>query len=687
MTLGCVFGVKYGTWNIGLPARAEIETLLRAGYTPLTARVLCSRGCTTPEAAAHLLDASAPLIDPFELKEMEQAVCTVRQALEQHQHIAVFGDYDVDGITATCLLVDYLRSLGAHCTTHIPGRLEEGYGLNAAAIRQLYDRGVRLIITVDCGITALEEAALCASLGITLVITDHHECKEQLPRCAAVVDPHRPDRTYPHTTLSGVGIAFKLVAALDGNQDEIARRYCDLICLGTIADVMTLQGENRRLVVMGLEALQAPKRLGLRALIQACACGNQPITASTIGYVLAPRINAAGRMEHAELAVQLFLTQDAQEAEALAETLCRLNRERQSIESEIYREAVTRLQGEQASAIVLAGEHWHQGVVGIVASRLSEEFCRPAFLICLEGERGKASSRSYGGFNLFASLTELSSLLDGYGGHELAAGFTISRQNIDEFRRGICSRAEAFAASGQARSALEIDCEITPELLTEENVLGLSQLEPCGTGCPKPVFCINEATIDRVSAVGAGKHLRLRVFSTGGTPVQAIFFSAGALAQQLKPGDRIDIAFTPQINEFRGNRSVQLNLIDLRIVSPTELYDRFRLQGALLPAEVSLLAPDRADVAAVWNYLRRVAPAGQSLRCELSALCCGVATFSAHWHSVRRTLVCLEILAELELISLRRADPLIEVRIIPHTPNPLENSVLFCTLRKLKEGD
>lgn len=678
--------MKYGIWNTALPDSAAVDALQQAGYSPLTARVLAGRGCKSGADAGAMLDASAPWVDPFRLKEMDRAVAAIRQALQLEQKIAVFGDYDVDGITATCLLTDYLRSVGADCIVHIPGRMEEGYGLNAGAIRQLHRQGVRLIVTVDCGITAVEEAELCRTLGVTLVITDHHECKDRLPRCAAVVDPHRPDRTYPHTTLSGVGIAFKLAAALSGDQEEIAARYCDLICLGTIADVMTLQGENRRLVVMGLEALRHPRRLGLRALIDACDCDSRAITAGTIGYVLAPRINAAGRMEQAELAVRLFLTQDPQEAAHLADTLCRLNRERQAIESEIYREAVSRLQGEQAGAIVLAGEHWHQGVVGIVASRLSEEYCRPTFLICLDGDRGKASSRSYGGFNLFASLSELSELLEGYGGHELAAGFTIARSNIDAFRRSICRRAEAYAASGQP-AALQIDCEIEAALLTEENVEGLAQLEPCGAGCPKPVFRLSGATVDRATAVGGGKHLRIRLLAPDGAPMQAIFFSAGTLAPKLQPGRLVDLAFTPQINEFRNLRTVQLNLVDLQLVTPTALYDRYCRCGCLEPAEAVVLAPDREDVIYVWNYLRRKAPNGRVLRDEANRLCADIAAVAQRPYSARRAIVCLEILSELGLVSLKREGAALSVRIIPHPPNPLENSVLFCTLRKLKAGD
>ncbi len=682
--------VKYGTWKIATPKKESVEALCAVGYGALTARALCGRGCDTPEKAAALLDASAPMPDPFLMKEMDRAVAQIRLALAEHQRIAVFGDYDVDGITATCLLTDYLRSVGADCVAHIPGRIEEGYGLNAAAIRQLYDDGVRTIITVDCGITALTEAELCRALGVALIVTDHHECKKTLPDACAVIDPHRPDRTYPHTTLSGVGVAFKLAAALHGDQEEIAERYCDLFCLGTIADIMCLRGENRRLVVQGLAALQKPKRLGLRALMHACGCDGQEITAATVGYVLAPRINAAGRMERAELAVELFLTADGAEAAMLAETLCRLNRERQETEMEIYREASNRLRRvkKRESAIVLAGENWHQGVVGIVASRLSEEFCRPTFLICLSGEHGKASSRSYGGFNLFASLTELSELLEGYGGHELAAGFTIRRDRIEEFSRRICDRAAAFAASGLARSALEIDCELTAPLLTEENIEALSQLEPCGTGCAKPVFCLREVTLERVTTVGGGKHLRLRLRAPDGESLQAVYFSAGALAKKLSVGDRVDVAFHAQINEYRGTRTVQLSLIDLRPTDPTELFDRFAAGQALSDDERRALAPERADVIRIWQYLRATLPAGATLRCDLRELCLAVAASANGHHSIRRTLAGLAILQELGFLTLRREGGTVELRLLPGSgPNPLENSQIYQTLRGECDGN
>lgn len=674
--------VKYGTWNIGVPEDGTVHDLIRAGYSPLTAQVLSSRGCRTVEEAREMLAVDLPLHDPFLMKEMDRAVFEIRKAISDGIRMAVFGDYDVDGITATCLLVDYLRTAGADCISHIPGRLEEGYGLNAIAIKQLYEQGVRLIISVDCGITAIEEAKLCRSLGITLVITDHHECKEQLPDAAAVVDPHRPDRTYPHTNLSGVGIAFKLAAALSGDQDGIAERYCDLFCLGTVADVMPLHGENRRLVVQGLKELQNPQRMGICALIQACNCKSTSITSTTIGYTLAPRINAAGRMESAELAVELFLTHDEAKAEKLAQTLCQLNRDRQGIESEILKEAVAMLRADQQerAAIVLAGEHWHQGVVGIVASRLCEEYCKPTFLICLNGEHGKASSRSYGDFNLFQSLTELSDLLEGYGGHELAAGFTIGRENIDEFRDRMCALVEQHGGRAVSGGSLDIDGELLPELMTEENVERLAEMEPSGTGCPKPVFCISEAVIDRMNTVGEGKHLRLRLRAATGELLQAIFFSNGSLIQKFSLGDRVDVAFHLQINEYHGLRSVQLNLLDIRKASPTALYDRFCAGQPLSLWEKECLLLRRSDVAVVWNYIRRAAPAGQYLRCDIHKLCDNIAAGSAI--GIRRIIACIDVLTELRLLVHKREGNRIELCILPHyVHNPLENSKLYCKLR------
>ena len=506
--------MKYGIWKVSQLEAGAVNALVGSGYAPLAAMVLASRGIGDDRQARAYLDCNAPLLDPFLMTDMDKAAGRVGLAMSRGEKIAVFGDYDVDGITATCLLTDFLRRHGADVVSYIPGRLEEGYGLNPIAIHQLHAEGVKLIVTVDCGITAVNEAELCKQLGIDLVITDHHECKQTLPAAVAVVDPHRCDGGYPHKNLSGVGVAFKLASALCGSQETVLEEYADMVCLGTVADVMPLQGENRVFVARGLESLAHTKRPGIAALMAECGCAPEAVSASSIGFMLAPRINAAGRMGQIDLAVELFLTDDPDKAAEAARGLCELNRQRQAVESEIYRQAVSMLpMGKPPEAIVLADESWHQGVVGIVASRIAEEYACPTFLICLDGEHGKASSRSHGGFNLFASLSALSPLLESYGGHELAAGFTISRANIPEFRRQICALAAQYYTDDVPRTVLDVDCAVSPELLTLHNVDSLQMLEPCGNGCPKPVLMMKNLTIDRISMVGGGRHMRLRLCS------------------------------------------------------------------------------------------------------------------------------------------------------------------------------
>ena len=423
--------MKYEQWNILGCGEETVETLMDAGYPYLVSCVLASRGVETAEQAAEALERERTLSwSPFLMRDMDKAVARVLSALADGERIAVFGDYDVDGITATCLLTDYLRSRGGDVVLHIPGRFDEGYGLSCEAIRALAEQGVRLIVTVDCGITGVEETAFAASLGVDVVITDHHECKERLPDAVAVVDPHRPDCEYPFKHLAGVGVALKLVLALggDGREGALFARYCTLAAIGTVADVMRMEGENRAIVSMGLEAIDHSDFIGLHALLREAGLAGKPLSSIQIGFVLAPRINAAGRMGRAALAAELLLTGDGEEAERLARELCDLNRERQSVEQEIYAKAIDQLESlppEERYALVLASEDWHQGVVGIVASRLSEKYSCPSFMIHLAGGMGKGSCRSHGGFNLFGALEACSDLLVGFVGHESAAGFNI----------------------------------------------------------------------------------------------------------------------------------------------------------------------------------------------------------------------------------------------------------------------
>ena len=666
-----------------------VNALVGAGYSPLTAMILSARGMTNPAQANAYLGCDSNMPDPFLLKDMEQAVNRVRLALTRREKIAVFGDYDVDGITATCLLTDFLRRRGADCVSYIPGRLEEGYGLNPIAIRQLHSEGIKLIITVDCGITAVEEARLCRSLGIDLIITDHHECKEYLPLAVAVVDPHRPDDTYPHQTLSGVGVAFKLAAALCGSQELVLRSYSDMVCLGTVADVMPLQGENRVFVARGLELLQNCTRPGVLALMKECNCTPADVTASSIGYMLAPRINAAGRMGQIHLAIELFLTEDPVYGEELAKALCELNRQRQQVESQIYADAVAMLpEGEIPEAIVLADEGWHQGVVGIVSSRIAEEYCCPTFLICLDGDHGKASSRSYGGFNLFSSLTILSRLLESYGGHELAAGFTINRHKIGDFRQEICRLAREFYSDAGPRTVLDVDCCIQPELLTIRGIDSLNVLEPTGNGCPKPVLMMQNMVVDRINLVGNGKHMRLRL-RNGKHSIHAIYFSATPETASIEPGDVVDVAFSPQINEFRGERSVQMNILDLRpscaaeCSHSTEGYAEL-LSGTIDSAAAASLLPDRNTLATVWRYL---AGAGQTIREDPMCLCRKIVRWSGNSLSLGQLLVCLDIFRDVGLLQIRRMRKYMLIDLIPLAEKAdLNASKTMQTLLQAKES-
>ena len=653
---------------MNVPPMEAVNALVQAGYGPLTAMILASRSVTDGQQARQYLGTDAQMEDPFLMTDMDRAVDRVMLALERQEKIAVFGDYDVDGITATCLLTDFLRNLGADCVPYIPGRLEEGYGLNAIALHQLSQEGVKLIVTVDCGITAIEEAQLCKQLGMDLVITDHHECKERLPEAVAVVDPHRPDGGYPHKNLSGVGVAFKLAAALCGSQELVLKHYADMVCLGTVADVMPLQGENRIFVTQGLKALDNTQRPGLAALMQQGGCEGKRLTASSVGYTLAPRINAAGRMGKIDMAVELFLTREPERARELAEGLCELNRQRQTVESEIYQQAISMLpEGEMPDAIVLADEFWHQGVVGIVASRIAEEFCCPAFLICLDGEHGKASSRSYAGFNLFASLTQLADILESYGGHELAAGFTINRQQIPAFRERICDLAREYYSDDTPRTQLDADCVIPPELLTLSNIMALDALEPCGNGCPKPVLVMENLQVERLSMVGNGRHMRLRLRS-GQYAFNAIYFSADADSASIRQGDLVDVAFVAQINEFRGERSVQMNITDIRPACKApcsvEISSYHALcSGSIDKASAQALLPDRAVLGTVWRYLSTMGQ--QQLEENPVCLCRKIVRWSGMGLELGKLLTCLDIFADVGLLQTRRLHKHLQIRLIP----------------------
>ena len=659
--------MKFQKWRIAEPHPEAAARLTAAGYPCLVSAVLASRGIATAEEAAAFLEHEQRLTySPFLMADMDKAVERVQRALADHERIAVFGDYDVDGITATCILVDYLQSRGADVLHYIPRRIEDGYGLSVDAIEGLYRKGTRLLITVDCGITGVEEVDFANSLGMDVVVTDHHECKETLPRAVAVVDPHRPDCGYPFKHLAGCGVALKLALALGGpdREEALFSRYCTLAAIGTVADVMQMSGENRTIVSRGLAAIEHSDFIGLHALLKEAGLAGREITSVQIGFVLAPRINAAGRMGAADKAAELLLCTDPAEAERMARELCALNRERQNVEQTIYSQAeemIARLPDRDRSALVLESSRWHQGVVGIVASRLSEKYSRPSFMIHLNGDTGKGSCRSWGGFNLFAALENCKDLLLGFGGHELAAGFTIEEANIPAFRERMNDYARSFQGGAAPVSVLDVDVAIThPSAVTLEELEALSALEPYGSGNARPVFCLLGATLLRTQNVGQNRHLKLRL-GKGSAQFDGIFFSTVAEDCGCRPGDRVDAAFYLQVNEFRGSRTVQLQMVDLR----PSLRPSGREQEALALAEqcaarqpisardARRLLPTREQFAAAWRFLERTIPEG-GLTTGYLPLLRTLAAELGKAEPFPRAALCLAVFAERGLLTLER---------------------------------
>ena len=488
-----------------------------------------------------------------------------------------------------------------------------------------------------------------------------------------------------------MGVALKLAMAVAGPEKAgaVFRQYRDLAAVGTVADVMPMTGENRTIVRQGLDDLHPPRRLGFAKLIECAGLSERPMTSVTVGYALAPRINASGRLGRAEVALELLLTQDPDRAEALAQTLCDLNRERQTIEGDIFQQCVQRLTEQpQSGAIVLADQQWHQGVVGIVASRLAEQFACPTFMVCLDQGMGKGSCRSWGGVNLFQMLQSCAPLLESFGGHAMAAGFTVREENIPALADAL--RRAVEAAPKQAASCLEADAAVLPESLTVPAVEELDLLEPWGAGNPRPVLVLPGTQVVSAVAVGRGRHLKLRLESRG-VPLDAIWFSNDGAGLDLEPGSRLDVAFCPQINEFRGLRSVQLQVMDLRPAPSRaqlerDVYEKFSRGEALSPAEAELLLPQRAEFVGLWRWLERRCGSALTMEDSLPHIARGAGRAVGRREAPVRTLVCLEVLEERGLIDLDRQTD--RVRVVLHRLEhkvDLESSALLLRLRQAAE--
>lgn len=640
---------KQKQWSVRYqPGDAKTDANVRLiaeelNLSRVTAALLYTRGChTTGEVTAFLHQENARLHDPFLLTDMEPALHRILEALEKKEKIMIYGDYDVDGVTSVSLLYLYLKEKGADVDYYIPCRMREGYGLSNAAINTVHETGATLMITVDTGITAVEEIRYAASLGIDTVVTDHHECRPELPEACAVVNPHRPGDAYPFRELAGVGVVFKLICAYEtmecrraGIPEEdgvrqICRKYMDLVAIGTVADVMPIVDENRLIVTVGLKLLEHNPRPGLQALMEEASGRNgdgsrktRKINSNYIGFVLAPRMNAAGRVSSASIAVRLLLSEDRESAVALAKQLCELNATRQAEENRIAEQAYKKIEqtlrpGEDR-VIVISDDSWLQGIIGIVSSRITERYGLPSILISFDGatrgyegqdDIGKGSGRSIPGLNLVEALADSESLLVRYGGHELAAGLSVRRCNVDAFRERINQYAVAHTDSESFCLRLEADCEAEMRELTMKLAEELATLEPFGVSNPVPNLILRNAKIRKMVPISEGKHAKL-LLEKDGICMPAVWFGIGSGTLPAEAGDSVDVMFQLNINEYRNAATLQMIVQDMRLsggetektLQERKRYEEIRTGAEILPGED--VVPNREDVAAVYTFLRR----------------------------------------------------------------------------------
>ncbi len=619
------------------------------GVSELFAVLLYNRGYRSAEAAERFLRLEQEdFHDPYLLADMEAAVERIFTALTAHEKITIYGDYDVDGVTSVTTLYLYLKSLGADVGIKIPKREGEGYGVSCAAVELLAKEGVRLIITVDTGITANAEVAYAKSLGVDFVITDHHECRDDLPPACAVVNPHRPDCSYPFEELAGVGVVFKLLCACEMRRcreagepvingiRRICIEYADLTAVGTIADVMPVVDENRLIVSLGLKRMETEPRAGLQALLEASSSRKgseetkKKITSGMIGFGIAPRINAAGRISDAAIAVNLLLENDGERARIAAEELCEINRKRQEEENHIAVEAYAQIEEQvdldQDVVIVLDSDHWHPGIIGIVSSRITERYGLPSILISFDGmdgeenplDDGKGSGRSIKGLNLVEALHHCEDLLVKYGGHELAAGLTVKRADLDAFRKAINAYAKEHLSEDMLKIRLEADLELAMTDITLRFAKELSLLEPFGVGNVSPVFVLKNAYVKKITQIGGGKHTRL-LLERDGICVTALYFGMSESELGFEMGDAIDVLFHLDINDYKNVQSVQMIVQDIRLADAfcarmKEQKERYTeiSEGASYLVEEDIL-PVRDDFAAVYKLLRREFRSGTSV--------------------------------------------------------------------------
>lgn len=571
--------------------------------------------------AAHLrefLGEGEPLSDPFLLKDMDKAAARITRAVDNMEKIAVYGDYDADGVTSTAMLYSYLETRGADVIFYIPQREGEGYGMNMGAVEYLKEQGVSLIVTVDNGISSVQEVARANELGIDVVVTDHHRPQEILPDAVAVVDAYRPDDTSPYKHFSGVGIAFKLLMALEdgaGDVEDLLEAYSDLAAIGTIGDIVPLTGENRTLIRAGLERLSQSDRPGVQALLENAGIAGKALTSTNVAFTLVPRINATGRMGAPERAVRLLISGYEEEAEVLSEEICADNEERRRVEAEIAEAAFADIEAKgymKDRVVVVDGENWHHGVIGIVASRVTERCGKPCMIISRGETEAKGSGRSIEGFSLFEAICACGDLLIKFGGHPMAAGITLKPENIEAFRKRINQyAAEHFPQ--MPTQTVTLDCKLNPAALSVSMAQSLTQLEPFGNGNPQPVFGLFNMELSNVTPVGGGGHLRLTLEKNGAV-ITAMRFNTKPEELPYHIGDKVDLAVQLEAREFRGQPSLTVIVRDMKFaafnteknIASLASFEKWQRGEVLSAEDKNRLYPDRACLAAIYRALRTV---------------------------------------------------------------------------------
>ena len=546
----------------------KVQTIAdKHNISEIIARVLLNRGIVEDDTINNFLYPKLEnLYDPFLLNDMEIAVDRIIECKEKNEKITIYGDYDVDGITSIATLSKFLTELGIENDYYLPNRLDEGYGLNNNALDKIVRNGTKLLITVDCGISAYNEIEYAKEIGMEVVVTDHHECPEVLPEAIAIIDAKCPNNTYPFNSLAGVGVSFKVIQALCmklGMPADKYLKYLDIVCLGTVADIVPLVEENRVIVKYGLEYIKNTKNVGLKALIE--TSGYKTIDSSAISFGLAPRINACGRMGQAELALDMLLTDSMEEAMRIAEHLQIMNKERQEVEKLIMEDATKVIEENKLysdNVIVIGNENWHHGVIGIVASKITETYYKPSILVCFEGDEGKGSGRSVDGFDLHEALSACGDKLLKYGGHEMAIGLTLKKEEFQNFKNAIIDFAKDKLPE-DLMPIVKYDAEISTKDISKDTIESLKLLEPYGEANNSPIFVYKNIKVDSIRTLSNDKHLKLNV-KDGNFVFSAIAFNMGEKKDSIRMGDKVDVLHYLELNRYNGFESVQLNVKDIK---------------------------------------------------------------------------------------------------------------------------